>query len=195
VDIEINNFGIHCSEHFSSSFGRKTRSKSPKSKHSRYTQSRTATSHRPERRVRRARRAQAAAASASGQAGAPSRDNHGPSPGCTHPQIASKSPFPCHAFAADSTGHCPSVRPLSPRTRRPEATAPRCGPSPSSEARGSSLFKADALLLVQARPLLRRAHRCLPWQPPPRNPCFRSLPPPADTLRTFTSTQSSCHHL
>jgi hypothetical protein len=32
---EIYNFCIHCSEHFSSSFGRKTRSKSPKSEHSR----------------------------------------------------------------------------------------------------------------------------------------------------------------
>jgi hypothetical protein len=51
---EIYNFGIHCSEHFSSSFGRKTRSKSPKSAHSRCTRRRAATSRRPERRARRA---------------------------------------------------------------------------------------------------------------------------------------------
>jgi hypothetical protein len=43
--------------HFSSSFRRKARSKSPKSKHSRWARHRAATSHRPERRPRRACRA------------------------------------------------------------------------------------------------------------------------------------------
>jgi hypothetical protein len=51
----------------------------------------------------------------------------------------------------------PPVRSLSFLTRRPEATVPRCCPFPSSVARGSPLFKADALFLAQARRALRLA--------------------------------------
>jgi hypothetical protein len=128
---EIYNFAIYSFMHFSSSFGRKARSKSPKSKHSRWARRRAATSRQPERRARRARHASGLPPPRRlGPTDAPSRGTRAPSPGCTRPELPQKSPPPPHyASAVGRTSYCPPVLRESLLAPAPRGTAVRAGTS------------------------------------------------------------------
>jgi hypothetical protein len=124
---EIYNFPIHHSSHFSWKFLRKT----PWNRSTPKCSSANATP--PTRRA--ARRPRVRAPTALGIHAAHLPRPHAPSQGCPAP-LDTLGLAPRHAPVTSRAG--PPVRSLPPRTRRPEATVPRCCQSHSSEARGSS---------------------------------------------------------